>query len=157
MPLLAACGATRATVPEVTKPTAIAEATKTIDAGDAAFNAHDARAMIALLDDAYFSCGPRVSTCKTDPAEIRHGFEAGYQRGASVGVTATREKLLVDADPHGGFAWFVADYTFRFTGKDGPVDRLVRETGALVRRGSSWRFVMLSNAWPLPDEQPTSR
>jgi hypothetical protein len=137
---------------------AVAEATKAIDAGDAAFNAHDAKAMIALLDVTYFSCGPRASTCINDAGGIRRGLESGFQRGAAMGVHAVRDKLQISVDDSGSFAWFIADYTFHVANRrKGPTDRLVRESGALVKRGGQWRFVMLHNAWPLPDEPAASK
>jgi hypothetical protein len=134
------------------KSAAIADATKTIDAGDAAFNAHDAKAMIALLDAGYFSCAARVSTCTGDADEIRRGFEAGYERAAKASAKATRDKLLIGADDTGTIVWFIADYTFHFDAKDGASERKVRESGTLVKHGKLWRFVMLHSAWPAPDE-----
>lgn len=126
-----------------------AAAKAAIDKSDAAFNAGDAKAMIALLDKSYFGEGPTVSA-KFDYDQMVEHITKMVAKGGHI----TREGLTVKADDDGGAAWFIADYIFVPKVPPGalPVRRKMRESGALTKKGREWKFVMTHMSMVQPDE-----
>ncbi|MCU1282827.1 MAG: SnoaL-like domain [bacterium] len=121
-----------------------------IDKSDEAFNAHDAKALGAMLDKSYFGEGPTISA-KFDSPEpmIAHLTEMLAKGGRLM-----RDGLTVKADEDGGTAWYIADYVFIPKVPPGalPVRRPMRESGVLVKRGKEWKFVMTHMSMVQADE-----
>jgi ketosteroid isomerase-like protein len=126
-----------------------AAAKATIDKADAAFNTGDAKALIALVDKSYFGEGPTVSA-KLDYDQFADHITKMLAKGGHL----TRDGLTVKADEDGGAAWYIADYTFVPKVPRGalPVRRKMRESGALVKKGRDWKFVMTHMSMVQPDE-----
>ena len=116
-----------------------AGAMATLDKSDAAFNAHDPKAMLALFDKSFFGAGATVSS-KLD----YDGVVAEINMALTKGGHITRESVTMRGDEDGSTAWYIADYTFVPKVPPGalPMRRKLRESGVLVKRGKEWRFVM---------------
>jgi len=129
---------------------ATAGATAAIDAADKAFNAHDAKALAAMVDKSFFGSGPTVSA-KFDSPEA---FTKHIEEMAAKGGRLVREGLTVKPDEDGNSAWYIADYTFIPKVPPGalPVHRKMRESGVLVRHGKEWKFAMTHMSVLQPDE-----
>jgi len=125
-------------------------ATAAVDKSDEAFNAHDAKALAAMLDKTYFGEGPTVSAKFDSPEAMSTHLEGMLAKGGRL----TREGLTLKADDDGGSAWYVADYTFIPKVPPGalPVHRKLRESGVLVKRGKEWKFAMTHMSLVQPDE-----
>jgi len=134
---------------------ATAGARAAIDKADEAFNAHDAKALGAMLDKTFFSEGPTVSA-KFDTAEA---MKTHLEQMAAAGGRMTRDGLTVKAEEDGDTAWYVADYTFIPKVPPGamPVHRKMREAGVLVKRGKEWKFAMWHMSAVQPDPEPTTQ
>lgn len=132
------------------RPDVLKQARQVIDKSDAAFNAHDGRAMAALLDDSFFGAGPTVSGRHTELAEAKQHFEHVFS--SSTG-TVTRERLTLKGDDSGDVVWYLAEYTVTTRPPPGamPTKRLLRESGVLVKRGGAWRFALLHATRPERD------
>lgn len=119
---------------------AAAAAKAALDKADEAFNAHDAKALVAMLDKSYFGGGSTVSAKYDSPEAMATQLEAMLAKGGRI----TRDGVIFKADDDGGSAWYVADYTFVPKVPPGalPVHRRLRESGVLVRRGKEWKFAM---------------
>jgi len=130
---------------------AVAAATATIDKLDAAFNAGDAKAFVALIDKSYFGGGPTPSV-KLDYA----GMVDHVTKMIAKGGRFIREEVTVHADDDGGAAWYIADYVFVPKVPPGalPVRRKMRESGVLVKHGKEWKLAMSHLSALQPDEQP---
>jgi ketosteroid isomerase-like protein len=129
---------------------ATAGATAAIDAADKAFNAHDAKALAAMIDKSFFGEGPTVSA-KFDTAEA---FDKHIEEMAAKGGRLIRDGLTVKPDEDGNSAWYIADYTFIPKVPPGalPVHRKMRESGVLVKHGKEWKFAMTHMSVVQPDE-----
>ncbi len=119
---------------------AVAAATAVLDKADEAFNAHDAKALEAMLDKGWFGEGATVSAKFENP----EAFKAHLEQMAAQGGHMTRDGLMIKADDDGDTAWYVADYTFIPKVPPGalPVHRKMRESGVLVRHGKDWKFAL---------------
>ncbi|HEX8954246.1 MAG TPA: nuclear transport factor 2 family protein [Polyangia bacterium] len=134
-----------------TKGKAAADAAKAaVDKSDEAFNAHDAKALAAMLDKTYFGEGPTVSA-KFDTPE---GMATHLEEIAAKGGRLVREGLTIKADDDGDAAWYIADYVFIPKVPPGalPVRRKMRESGVLVKRGKEWKFGMTHMSLVQQDE-----
>jgi ketosteroid isomerase-like protein len=129
---------------------AAAAAKAAIDKADEAFNAHDAKALAAMIDKSFFGEGPTVSA-KFDSAET---FAKHLEEMAAKGGRLMRDGLTVKPDEDGNSAWYIADYTFIPKVPPGalPVHRKMRESGVLVKRGKEWKFAMSHMSIVQPDE-----
>lgn len=118
-----------------------AAAKATVDKADALFNAHDAKALGALIDDSFFGEGPFVGAVFNDAASFRTHLEKLLAEGGRI----TREDITIKPDVDGNSAWYIADYTFVPKVPPGalPVHRKLRESGVLMRHGKEWKFGML--------------
>jgi hypothetical protein len=125
-------------------------ATAALDKSDEAFNAHDAKALSAMLDKTYFGAGPTVSAKYDSTEAMTTNLDALLAKGGHI----TRESLTLKADDDGGAAWYVADYTFIPKVPPGalPVHRKMRESGVLVKRGKEWKFAMTHMSLVQQDE-----
>jgi hypothetical protein len=133
--------------PKAKDPAAAAKAA--IDKADELFNAHDAKALGAMIDDSFFGEGPFIGAVFNDAASFRTHIEKMLAEGGR----ETREDITIRPDPDGNSAWFIADYTFVPKVPPGalPIHRKIRESGALVRRGKEWKFAMLHVSHVQPD------
>jgi ketosteroid isomerase-like protein len=129
---------------------AAAAAKAAVDEADKAFNAHDAKALTAMLDKSYFGEGPTVSARFDSPEAMATHLEGMMAKGGRLG----RDGLTIKADDDGGTAWYIADYTFIPKVPPGalPVHRRMRESGVLVRHGKEWKFAMTHMSLVQPDE-----
>jgi ketosteroid isomerase-like protein len=129
---------------------AVAAAQAVLDKVDAAFNAGDAKAMMAFFDKSYFGEGPTVSA-KFDYDGMLDHMTKMLAKGGRV----TREGLTVRADDDGGAAWYIADYIFVPKVPPGalPVRRKMRESGVLVKKGKEWKVVMTHMSLVQLDEE----
>jgi hypothetical protein len=129
---------------------ATAAAKAAIDKADQAFNAHDAKALAAMLDKSYFGEGPTVSAKFDSPEAMGTHLEAVLAKGGRL----MREGLTVKPDEDGNSAWYIADYVFIPKVGPGmlPVHRKMRESGVLVKRGKDWKFAMTHMSLVQPDE-----
>ena len=127
-----------------------AAARAAIDKADEAFNAHDAKALGAMLDKSYFGEGPTVSAKFDTPEAMSTHLEGLLAKGGRL----TREGLTVKPDEDGNSAWFIADYVFIPKVPPGalPVHRKMRESGVLVKHGKEWKFAMTHMSVVQPDE-----
>jgi ketosteroid isomerase-like protein len=121
-----------------------------IDKADEAFNAHDAKALAAMLDKSYFGEGPTVSAKFESPEAMSTHLEGMLAKGGHM----NREGLTVKPDEDGNSAWYIADYVFIPKVPPGalPVHRKMRESGVLVKRGKEWKFAMTHMSIVQPDE-----
>lgn len=128
---------------------AAAAAKAALDKADELLNAHDAKALGAMLDESFFAEGPFVSVVFSDVA----AFRAHLEKMLAEGGRWTREDLTLKPDPDGNAAWYIADYTFVPKVPPGalPIHRKVRESGTLVKRGKEWKFAMLHVSHVQPD------
>jgi ketosteroid isomerase-like protein len=119
---------------------AAAAAKAALDKSDEAFNAHDAKALAAMLDKTYFGAGPTVSAKYDTPEAMSTMLEGMLAKGGHI----TREAVTIKPDEDGNSAWYVADYTFVPKVPPGalPVHRKMRESGVLVKHGKEWKFAM---------------
>ena len=126
-----------------------AAAKAVIDKADQAFNAGDAKGLIALVDKSYFGEGPTVSA-KFDYEQFVEHITKMLAKGGHL----AREGLTVKPDDDGGAAWYIADYLFVPKVPPGalPVRRKMRESGVLVKKGKDWKFVMTHMSMVQPDE-----
>ncbi len=127
-----------------------AAAKAAIDKADEAFNAHDAKALAAMLDKSFFGEGPTLSAkFDTEEAMAKH-LEEMMAKGGRL----TREGLTVKTDEDGDTAWYIAEYVFIPKVPPGalPVHRKMRESGVLVKRGKEWKFAMTHMSVVQPDE-----
>ena len=129
---------------------AAAGAKAALDKSDEAFNAHDAKALAAMLDKTFFGEGPTVSAKFDSPEAMATHLEAMAAKGGHI----TREALTIKPDEDGNSAWYVADYTFVPKVPPGalPVHRKMRESGVLVKHGKEWKFAMTHMSLVQPDE-----
>ena len=129
---------------------AAAGAKAAIDKADEAFNAHDAKALAAMVDKSYFGEGPTVSA-KFDSPEA---FTKHIEEMAAKGGRLIREGLTIKPDEDGNSAWYIADYTFIPKVPPGalPVHRKMRESGVLVKHGKDWKFAMTHMSVVQPDD-----
>ena len=129
---------------------AAAGAKAALDKSDEAFNAHDAKALAAMLDKTFFGEGPTVSAKFDTPEAMSTHLEGLLAKGGRL----TREGLTVKPDEDGNSAWYVADYTFVPKVPPGalPVHRKMRESGVLVKHGKEWKFAMTHRSVVQPDE-----
>ena len=119
---------------------AAAAAKAAIDKADEAFNAHDAKALGAMLDKSYFGEGATISAKYDSPEAMIEHMTAMLAKGGRI----IREGLTIKADEDGGSAWYIAEYTFIPKVSPGalPMRRPIRESGVLVKRGKEWKFAM---------------
>ena len=129
---------------------AAAAAKAAIDKADEAFNAHDAKALGAMLDKSYFGEGPTVSAKFDSPEAMMTHLEGMLAKGGRL----IRDGLTIKPDEDGGSAWYIADYTFIPKVPPGalPVHRKMRESGVLMKRGKDWKFAMTHMSVVQPDE-----
>ena len=122
-----------------------------IDKADEAFNAHDAKALAAMLDKSYFGASPTMSGRYDSPEAMSAALEPMITQGGRM----TRGALTVKTDDDGDTAWYVADYTFIPKVGPGmlPMHRRMRESGVLVKRGKEWKFAMTHMSVLWPDER----
>ncbi len=122
------------------KDAAAAGAKAALDKSDEAFNAHDAKALGAMLDKGYFGEGPTVSAKFETPEAMMEHLTQMLAKGGHI----TRQAVTIKADDDGRAAWYVADYIFVPKVPPGalPVHRKMRESGVLVKRGKEWKFAM---------------
>src|SRR4051812_10471439 len=120
-----------------------------IDKADAAFNAHDAKAMVAMLDKTVFAAGALTSQ-KWDGADA---YKAHLEQIVEQGGRVSRDALTIKTDESGDGAWYIAEYTFIPKVPPGalPVHRKLREAGVLVRRGTEWKLAMSLLSMVHPD------
>jgi len=128
---------------------AVAGAKAALDKADEAFNAHDAKAMAAMLDKSYFGVGPFISAKQPDVEAAR----AAIEQQAAAGGHLTRDGLTLKTDEDGDTAWYIADYTFVPKVPPGvlAIHRKLREAGVLVRHGKEWKLAMRGVSWVQPD------
>ncbi|MCA1663558.1 MAG: nuclear transport factor 2 family protein [Myxococcales bacterium] len=121
-----------------------------LDKADEAWNAHDAKALAAMLDKTFFGSGPTVSA-KFDTAEA---MATHLEAMAAKGGRITRDALTIKPDEDGNSAWYIADYTFVPKVPPGalPVHRKLRESGVLVKRGKEWKIAMTHMSLVQQDE-----
>lgn len=131
---------------------AAAAAKAAIDKADEAYNAHDAKAIGAMLDKSFFGEGPTLSAKFDTPETMIEHLTTMLAKGGRL----TRNALTVKADDDGGTAWYIADYLFIPKVPPGalPVRRPMREAGVLVKRGKEWKFTMWHMSMVQPDETP---
>ena len=129
---------------------ATAGAKAALDKADEAFNAHDAKALAAMLDKSFFGEGPTVSAKFDSPEAMATHLEALAAKGGHL----TRDGLTLKPDDDGNSVWYVADYTFVPKVGPGvlPVHRKMRESGVLVKHGKEWKFAMTHMSIVQPDE-----
>ena len=129
---------------------AAAGAKAALDKSDEAFNAHDAKALAAMLDKTFFGEGPTVSAKFESPESMATHLEAMAAKGGHI----TREAVTIKPDEDGNSAWYVADYTFVPKVPPGalPVHRKMRESGVLVKHGKEWKFAMTHMSVVQPDD-----
>jgi ketosteroid isomerase-like protein len=129
---------------------AAAGAKAALDKSDEAFNAHDAKALAAMLDKSYFGEGPTVSAKFDSPEAMTTHLEGMLAKGGHI----NREGLTVKPDEDGNSAWYIADYVFIPKVPPGalPVHRKMRESGVLVKHGKEWKFAMTHMSIVQPDE-----
>jgi ketosteroid isomerase-like protein len=129
---------------------AAAAAKAAVDKADEAFNAHDAKALAAMLDKSYFGEGPTVSSKFDSPEAMATHLEGLLAKGGRL----TREGLTIKPDEDGNSAWYIADYVFVPKVPPGalPVHRKMRESGVLVKHGKEWKFAMTHMSIVQPDE-----
>jgi ketosteroid isomerase-like protein len=143
--LVAAGGAARAQKSKEAPAGAMAA----LDKSDAAFNAHDTKAMTALYDKSFFGAGATVGK-KLDYEGIVAEIKNMLTRGGRI----VRESVTMRGDEDGDTAWYIADYTFVPQVPRGalPMRRKLRESGVLVKRGKEWKLVMTHMSMLQPDE-----
>ena len=126
-----------------------AAAKAVLDKLDAAFNAGDAKALVAFYDKTYFGAGPTVSAHFEYDTMVDH-----LTKMVAKGGHFTRDAVTVRADEDGDTAWFVADYTFVPKVPPGalPVRRKCRESGVMMRKGKEWKVVMSHMSFVQPDD-----
>ena len=148
--LLLVAGTATAQGTKTRSAAAVTAATAALDKADAAFNAHDAKALGAMLDKGYFGQGPTVSAKYDSPEAMTEHLTAMLAKGGRL----TREALTIKADDDGGTAWYIANYIFIPKVPPGalPVHRKMRESGVLVKRGKDWKFAMLHMSQVQQDE-----
>ncbi|HEY2749598.1 MAG TPA: nuclear transport factor 2 family protein [Polyangia bacterium] len=148
--LVAAAGIARGQKGKESGKEAPAGAMAALDRSDAAFNAHDAKALIALFDKSYFGAGATVGK-KLD----YDGVVAEITTMLAKGGRLVRDSVTMHGDEDGATAWYIADYTFVPQVPRGalPVHRKLRESGVLIKHGKEWRFAMTHLSMPQPDEQ----
>jgi len=129
---------------------AVAGAKAALDKADEAFNAHDAKALAAMLDKSFFSEGPTVSQKYESPEAMATALEATLAKGGRM----SREAVTIKPDEDGNSAWYIADYVFVPKVPPGalPVHRKMRESGVLVKHGKEWKFAMTHMSVVQPDE-----
>ncbi len=129
---------------------AAAAAKAALDKADEAFNAHDAKALAAMLDKSFFGEGPTVSAKFDSPEAMATHLEGLLAKGGRL----NREGLTIKADDDGDTAWYIADYVFVPKVGPGvlPVHRKMRESGVLVKHGKEWKFAMTHMSVVQPDE-----
>ncbi len=120
-----------------------------LDKSDAAFNAHDPKAMTALYDKSFFGAGATVSK-KLDYEGVVAEIASTVTRGGHI----VRDSVTMRSDDDGSTAWYIADYTFVPQVPHGalPMRRKLRESGVLVKRGKEWKIVMTHMSMLQPDE-----
>jgi hypothetical protein len=130
---------------------AAASAKAAIDKADELFNAHDAKALGAMIDKSYFGEGATLSAKYDSPEAVIEMLTAMLAKGGRL----VREGLTVKADDDGGTAWYIADYLFIPKVPPGalPVRRPMRESGVLMKRGKDWKFVMTHMSMVQADEK----
>lgn len=134
--------------PEVT-----AQARAFLDRADAAYNAHDLRALYGMIDPAFIGGGPSTSDHWAGPVEVRRALE----RDLGKGLTLKRDSLAVQADESGNVVWYLAEYTLTVPQKGSTAMHVpVRESGALVKRADGWKFAMIHLSSPEPDDEPAA-
>jgi hypothetical protein len=131
---------------------AAAAAKAALDKSDELFNAHDAKALGALLDKSYFGGGPEMSNKYDSPEAMTERMTVMLAKGGRI----TRNALVIKADDDGGAAWYIAEYTFIPKVGPGvlPMRRPMRESGVLVKRGKDWKFAMTHMSLVQPDTTP---
>jgi ketosteroid isomerase-like protein len=134
------------------KEAAVAAAKEAIDKADAAFNAHDAKALGAMLDKSYFGAGATVSAKADSPEIAVEQLTKMLARGGNMSRTA----ISIKAADDGATAWYIADYVFVPKVPPGalPVHRKMRESGVLVKRGKEWKFALTHMSMVQQDENP---
>jgi hypothetical protein len=131
---------------------AAAAAKAALDKADEAYNAHDAKALSAMLDKSYFGAGPDMSSKFDSPEAITERMTVVLAKGGRM----TRNAVTIKADEDGGTAWYIAEYIFIPKVGPGvlPVRRPMRESGVLVKRGKEWKFAMTHMSMVQPDPTP---
>lgn len=130
---------------------AAAEAKAAIDKADQAFNAHDAKALGAMLDKSFFGEGPTLSAKYDSPEAMVTMLTEMLAKGGRL----LREGLTIKADESGDAAWFIADYLFVPKVPPGalPMRRPMRESGVLIKKGREWKFAVTHMSMVQPDDR----
>ena len=130
---------------------AAAAAKAAIDKADEAYNAHDAKALGAMLDKSYFGEGPSLSAKYDSPEKMVDHLTTMLAKGGRL----MRDAIVIKADDDGGTAWYIADYIFIPKVPPGalPVRRPMRESGVLIKHGKEWKFAMTHMSMVQPDEK----
>jgi ketosteroid isomerase-like protein len=132
---------------------AIAAATAVIDKTDAAYNAKDAEAMVALLDPSFIAEGPRLSNQVEDFETHKKSLAERLPKAGRI----TRDAITLRADESGDVVWYIADYTVIMPAAPGqmPMQRKLRESGVVIKRGkgakAQWKIGMWHASLPQPD------